>query len=195
MIANSGRLTEDSPACVQDAIAKLGIAGEDIVREKQAQVDTVLKLGYGHCGLTLSVPQRSATRSVGQLRGKRIATTYPLTLRRYLRSRKLRAEVIELSGAVELAPTLDVADAICDIISTGTIARVNGLRPLHTIFTSEAVLIANRDTLRDPQKKILVERLLIRISGSLQARGRRYMRIFSIASWCFSSTKESNWTK
>jgi ATP phosphoribosyltransferase len=87
----------------------------------------------------------------------------------------VRAEIIELSGAVELAPTLDVADAICDIVSTGTTARVNGLRPLETVLTSEAVLVANHETLRDPKKKELVERLLIRISGSLQARGKRYM--------------------
>jgi ATP phosphoribosyltransferase len=149
--------------------------GENIVREKQARVETISKLGFGHCRLSLSVPQRSSIRSVNQLRGKRIATTYPSTLRRYLQRHSVRAEIIELSGAVELAPTLDVADAICDIVSTGTTARVNGLRPLETVLISEAALVANRDTLSDPKKKILVERLLIRISGSLQARGKRYM--------------------
>jgi ATP phosphoribosyltransferase len=166
---------DDIPEYVQDAVADLGIVGENIVREKQARVETIAKLGYGHCRLSLSVPQRSSIRSVKQLRGKRIATTYPSTLRRYLRRQSIRAEIIELSGAVELAPTLDVADAICDIVSTGTTARVNGLRPLETVLTSEAALVANRGTMRDPKKKLLVERLLIRISGSLQARGKRYM--------------------
>jgi ATP phosphoribosyltransferase len=166
---------DDIPEYVQDGVADLGIVGENIVREKQARVETISKLGYGHCRLSLSVPQRSSIRSVDQLRGKRIATTYPSTLRRYLRRHRVRAEIVELSGAVELAPTLDVADAICDIVSTGTTARVNGLRPLETVLTSEAALVANRGTLRDPKKKILVERLLIRISGSLQARGKRYM--------------------
>ncbi len=166
---------DDIPEYVQDAVADLGIVGANIVREKQARVETILKLGYGHCRLSLSVPQRSSIRSVKQLRGKRIATTYPSTLRRYLRRRGVSAEIIELSGAVELAPTLDVADAICDIVSTGTTARVNGLRPLETVLVSEAALVANRGTLRDPKKKILVERLLIRVSGSLQARGKRYM--------------------
>ncbi|HCA80740.1 MAG TPA: ATP phosphoribosyltransferase [Bacteroidetes bacterium] len=166
---------DDIPEYVQDAVADLGIVGENIVREKQARVETISKLGYGHCRLSLSVPQRSSIRSVEQLRGKRIATTYPSTLRRYLRRHRVRAEIIELSGAVELAPTLDVADAICDIVSTGTTARVNGLRPLETVLISEAALVANRETMRDPKKKILVERLLIRISGSLQARGKRYM--------------------
>lgn len=166
---------DDIPEYVQDAVADLGIVGENIVREKQARVETITKLGYGHCRLSLSVPQRSSIRSVKQLRGKRIATTYPSTLRRYLRRQNVRAEIIELSGAVELAPTLDVADAICDIVSTGTTARVNGLRPLETVLVSEAALVANRGMLRDPKKNILVERLLIRISGSLQARGKRYM--------------------
>lgn len=166
---------DDIPEYVQDAVADLGIVGENIVREKQARVETITKLGYGHCRLSLSVPQRSSIRSVKQLRGKRIATTYPSSLRRYLRRQNVRAEIIELSGAVELAPTLDVADAICDIVSTGTTARVNGLRPLETVLVSEAALVANRGMLRDPKKNILVERLLIRISGSLQARGKRYM--------------------
>ena len=166
---------DDIPEYVQDAVADLGIVGENIVREKLARVETITKLGYGHCRLSLSVPQRSSIRSVKQLGGKRIATTYPSTLRRYLRRNNVRAEIIELSGAVELAPTLDVADAICDIVSTGTTARVNGLRPLETVLISEAALVANRGTLRDPKKKLLVERLLIRISGSLQARGKRYM--------------------
>lgn len=166
---------DDIPEYVQDGVADLGIVGENIVREKQARVETISKLGYGHCRLSLSVPQRSSIRSVNQLRGKRIATTYPSTLRRYLRQRKVRAEIIELSGAVELAPTLDVADAICDIVSTGTTARVNGLCPLETVLISEAALIANRAIMRDPKKRLLVERLLIRISGRLQARGKRYM--------------------
>jgi ATP phosphoribosyltransferase len=90
--------------------------------------------------------------------------------------------VIELSGSVELAPTLDVADAICDIVSTGTTARMNGLRPLHVVLPSEAILIANRETMKNPEKKLLIERLIIRISGSLQARGKRYMMMNAPAS-------------
>ena len=166
---------DDIPEYVQDAVADLGIVGENIVREKGARVEAILKLGFGHCRLSISVPQRSSIRSVKQLSRKRIATTYPATLKQFLRSEGLKAEIIELSGAVELAPTLDVADAICDIVSTGTTARVNGLRPLSTVLTSEAVLVANRTTLKNPKKKQLIERLLIRISGSLQARGKRYM--------------------
>jgi len=166
---------DDIPEYVQDGVADLGIVGENIVREKRAQVATFTKLGYGHCRLTLSVPRRSKIRTVAQLNRKRIATTYPAILQQFLRSQKLKAEIIELSGSVELAPTLDVADAICDIVSTGTTLRMNGLVPLHVVLASEAMLIANRETMKHPEKKRLVERLLIRISGSLQARGKRYM--------------------
>ena len=166
---------DDIPEYVQDGVADLGIVGENIVLEKGARVETISKLGFGHCRLTISVPQRSPIRSLQQLGRKRIATTYPRTLRQYLRSHKLKAEVIELSGSVELAPTLDVADAICDIVSTGTTARVNNLRPLDVVLASEALLIANRQTLKSAEERLLVERLAIRISGSLQARGKRYM--------------------
>lgn len=166
---------DDIPEYVQDGVADLGIVGENVVREKRARVRTIVNLGFGGCRLMMSVPQRSAIKSIKNLRGKRIATTYPVTLGQFLRTNKIPAEIIELSGAVELAPTLDVADAICDIVSTGTTARVNGLRPLHTVLESQAMLIANRTVLKDPEKKILIDRLLIRISGSLQARGKRYM--------------------
>lgn len=166
---------DDIPEYVQDGVADLGIVGENVVKEKQARVRTLVNLGFGGCRLMMSVPQRSAIKSIRNLRGKRIATTYPVTLGQFLRANKISAEIIELSGAVELAPTLDVADAICDIVSTGTTARVNGLRPLSTVLESEAVLIANKTTLKDAKKKALVDRLLIRISGSLQAHGKRYM--------------------
>lgn len=166
---------DDIPEYVQDGVAELGIVGENIVREKQARVETLANLGFGQCRLTISVPERSSIRSIRKLNGKRIATSYPVTLKHFLRTHRLKAEIVELSGAVELAPTLDVADAICDITSTGTTARVNGLMPLHVVIDSEAVLIANRRAVTTPRMKALIERLFIRISGSLQARGKRYM--------------------
>jgi ATP phosphoribosyltransferase len=166
---------DDIPEYVQDGVADLGIVGENIVREKRARAEMLLTLGFGQCRLMISVPQRSPIRSVQELRHTRIATTYPITLKEFLRKQHLKAEVVELRGSVELAPTLDVADAICDIISTGTTARVNSLRPLYSILESEAILIANRRALRGGKKRSLIERLVIRISGSLQAQGRRYM--------------------
>jgi ATP phosphoribosyltransferase len=166
---------DDIPEYVQDGVADLGIVGENIVREKRARVETIARLGYGSCRLMISVPQRSSIRTIQGLRGKRIATTYPGILTQFLRTNKLKADIVELSGSVEIAPTLDVADAICDLLSTGTTARMNGLRPLHTVLESEATLITNKKSLLEKRKKELIDRLLIRISGSLQARGKRYM--------------------
>ncbi|HAL54995.1 MAG TPA: ATP phosphoribosyltransferase [Bacteroidetes bacterium] len=166
---------DDIPEYVQDGVADLGIVGENIVQEKKARVTVLTKLGFGGCRLTLSVPQRSPIKTIRNLRGRRIATTYPSTLRQFLRAKGIRAEIVQLSGSVEIAPTLDVADAICDITSTGTTARMNSLRPLQTVLESEAVLIANKRAHEDSGKKALVDRLLIRVSGSLQAKGKRYM--------------------
>lgn len=168
---------DDIPEFVQDGVADLGIVGENIVVERKARVKILNRLGFGACRLMISVPVRSPIRSIRDLNGKRIATTYSNTLTRFLRSQNVRADIIELSGAVELAPTLNISDAICDIISTGTTARVNGLKPLFTVLRSEAVLIANPDVLMERNKNLLIQRLLIRISGSLQARGKRYVML------------------
>lgn len=166
---------DDIPEYVQDGVADIGIVGENIVREKKALVETLTKLGYGWCRLMISVPQRSAMQSIQDLRGKRIATTYPSTLGQFLRSNRIKAEIVELSGSVEIAPTLDVADAICDLLSTGTTARMNGLRPLYTVLESEAILITNKKALKDSRKKEAIDSLLIRVSGSQLAKGKRYM--------------------
>lgn len=166
---------DDIPEYVQDGVADLGIVGENLVVERQAKVKQLSKLGYGQCKLVISVPRRSDVNAIGKLQGKRIATTYPVTLKQFLRSNKLKADIVELSGAVELAPTLDIADAICDIVSTGTTLRVNGLKPLSTVLDSQAVLIGCQSAYTDKKKRDLIDRLMIRIDGCLHARGKRYM--------------------
>jgi ATP phosphoribosyltransferase len=166
---------DDIPEYVQDGVADLGIVGANLVRERQAKVKHLSHLGYGQCKLVIGVPERSRISTLGQLRGKRIATTYPATLKHFLRTNNIKAAIVELNGAVELAPTLDVADAICDIVSTGTTLRVNGLKPIMTVFESQAVLIANNASFTDDDKRALIDRIMIRISGCLQARGKRYL--------------------
>ncbi|MEK6650981.1 MAG: ATP phosphoribosyltransferase [Bacteroidota bacterium] len=166
---------DDIPEYVQDGVADLGIVGENILREKDARTKTLLPLGFGACRLMVSVPQRSSIRSLRDLAGTRIGTTYPATLRSYLRSQKVQATIVKLSGSVELAPTLNVADAICDIVSTGSTARMNGLRPLLTVLTSQAVLVGNPKSLQDRRKGPLIERLLIRLRAVLEAKGKRYL--------------------
>jgi ATP phosphoribosyltransferase len=114
-------------------------------------------------------------KTLGGLGGKRIATSYPKTLERFLTSQGVDAEIIEISGSVEIAPALNVADATCDIISTGSTARINGLEPILNILESEALLIANERIFESPEGKQHTERLLTRIRSSLRARGKRYV--------------------
>jgi ATP phosphoribosyltransferase len=166
---------DDIPEYVQDGVADLGIIGENILQERNARVQTLAPLGFGGCKLMISVPQRSSVRKVSDLKGKRIGTTYPVILKSFLKANKVKAEIIELSGSVELAPSLNVADVICDIVSTGTTAKMNGLHTLCTVLESQAVLVANPAAMRDKKKRTLIDRLMIRVRGSQEARGKRYL--------------------
>jgi ATP phosphoribosyltransferase len=166
---------DDIPEYVQDGVADLGIAGENIINERKAHVQTIAALGFGGCKLMISVPQRSTIRSITDLKKKRIGTTYPKILKSFLLEKRIKSEIIKLSGSVELAPSLNVADAICDIISTGTTARMNGLRPLCTVLESQALLVANPTAMSDKIKRKMIDRLLIRVRGSQEANGKRYL--------------------
>lgn len=168
---------DDIPEYVQDGVADLGIVGRNIIVEKGATVRTLLELGFGVCRLMICVPEKGPAQTLQDLQGKRIATTYPVTLQAFLEREGLSCTLVRLSGAVELAPTLDVADVICDIVSTGSTARVNGLRPAFTVIESQSLLVANADALVDPQKKAIIDRLMIRISGTRAANGKRYMML------------------
>ena len=166
---------DDIPEYVQDGVADLGIIGENILQERNAHVHILAPLGFGGCKLMISVPQRSSIRKVANLKGLRIGTTYPVILKSFLNANKIKAEIIKLSGSVELAPSLNVADVICDIVSTGTTAKMNGLRTLCSVLESQAVLVANPTAMRDKKKRILIDRLMIRVRGSQEARGKRYL--------------------
>jgi ATP phosphoribosyltransferase len=166
---------DDIPEYVQDGVADLGIAGENVLLERKAKIHVLAPLGFGGCKLMISVPQRSKIRTISDLKGTRIGTTYPTILKSFLKKQKVQADIIELSGSVELAPSLNVADAICDIVSTGTTAKMNGLKTFCTVLESQAVLVANRNAMLDKNKRLLIDRLMIRIQGSQEARGKRYL--------------------
>jgi len=166
---------DDIPEYVQDGVADLGIIGENVLQERNARVHLLAPLGFGGCKLMISVPQRSAIRKVSDLNGQRIGTTYPTILKSFLKENKVRAEIIELSGSVELAPSLNVADVICDIVSTGTTAKMYGLRTFCTVLESQAVLVANPASIRDKKKRAIIDRLMIRVHGSQEASGKRYL--------------------
>ena len=166
---------DDIPEYVQDGVSDLGIVGENIVVEKHARVKIVERLGFGKCRLVICTPKASSVKTIAQLKGLRIATSYPHTVKRFLATHSIDAEVIEISGSVEITPALDVADATCDILSTGSTARVNGLEMIHTVLESEAVLIANASSLKSPKKRNEIDGLITRFRSSLNARGKRYV--------------------
>lgn len=168
---------DDIPEYVQDGVADLGIVGRNVVREAGAEVREVEALGFAYCTLSLAVPKDSGVTGPRQLEGARIVSTHPRSLRRWLEREGLEAEVIEIRGAAEIAPALDVADAICDLVSTGTTLRMNDLRPVGELWASEAVLVANPGALERPDRRRLIERLVVRLRGLLTARRMKYITL------------------
>lgn len=133
----------DIPRYVELGAAELGIVGADLLAEQKTRCQPVARLGFGRCRLVIAVPASSPVRHPSELTGERIATSYPITLRRFLARQHISASVIELSGSVEVAPALGLADAICDIVETGNTLRANNLVPVAEVAEWEAVLITN----------------------------------------------------
>ncbi|RPI29172.1 MAG: ATP phosphoribosyltransferase [Acidobacteria bacterium] len=166
---------DDIPEYVQDGVTDLGIAGLNIVQERGAAVAQLDCLEFGSCSLSIAVPRKGPFKTVFDLEGKRIATSHAAILARFLDEKGVRAKIIPISGSVEIAPSLDVADAICDLVSTGSTLRMNDLEPIELVLKSEAVLIANPSSLKDPRKKQLIDRLRIRFQGNIRARKTKYV--------------------
>lgn len=131
----------DVPEYVQDGVVECGITGADLVRESGAEVDELLRLGFGACTLEAAVPAESPMQSLDDLDGIRVATVYPRLARELLAERGLEVELIRVTGSVEVAPRLGLADAIVDLVSSGSTLRTNGLRSVGALFSSEAVLV------------------------------------------------------
>lgn len=168
---------DDIPEYVQDGVADLGIVGRNVVRESGAEVEELHGLRFGYCTLSLAVPRESEYREPADLDGTRIVTTHPASLTRWLEEEGIDARVIEIRGAAEIAPSLDVADAICDLVSTGTTLRMNDLRPIGDLWESEAVLIGNPGSLETEDRNALIERLVVRLQGLLTARRMKYVTL------------------
>lgn len=168
---------DDIPEYVLDGVADLGIVGLNVIREQGADLDELVPLGFGYCTLTLAVPGGSSASTPADLRGSRIATTHPNSLTGYLEAEGIAADVIELHGGAEIAPALNVADAICDLVSTGTTLRMHELRRIGDIWDSEAWLVANRSLDGHPDRAALARRLLVRLDGLLTARRLKYVTL------------------
>lgn len=164
---------DDIPEYVQDAVADIGFVGENVVREKNKQVDPLEKLGFGKCRLSLAIPKNGTLKSVADLDGKKIATSYPVILGDYLREKNINASIHEISGSVEIAPRIGLADAICDLVSSGSTLFTNELMELEVLLQSESVLISNKKL--SAEKKIILESLLFRIRSVKKARNNKYV--------------------
>jgi ATP phosphoribosyltransferase len=176
---------DDIPDLVQEDVCDLGLVGLNVLEEKRlelaaqgssARFETLRTLDFGRCRLSLAVPAEHSYEGVQSLRGKRIATTYPFMLADYLRRHDVRADIVTLSGAVEIAPRLGRADLICDLVSTGSTLQANHLREVETILQSHAVLIRTPLQL-PPVKNEWVERLMLRIQGVEQVRESKYIML------------------
>ncbi len=164
---------DDIPQYVEDGVAHIGIVGENEYAEKECQVDLVERLGYSRCRLSIAVPKSDNYESLKDLQGKRIATSYPVILEKYLQEQGVEAEIHVLSGSVELAPSIGMADAIFDIVSSGSTLISNGLKEVEVIMKSEAVIIANRDL--EQEMGAVLDDLIFRIRSVLAASNNKYI--------------------
>jgi ATP phosphoribosyltransferase len=165
--------TNDVIEFVGDGVADLGITGIDLLTETGAELPRIRELGYGHCRLAAAVPSDAPYREVEDLAGLRVATAHPNTARRFFAERAIAVDVIPISGAVEVAPRLGLAEAIVDLVSTGSTLVMNGLRPIGDVLASQAILVANPTAhqTRAPQ----LEAIDTMISAVIAARGRKYL--------------------
>ncbi len=162
---------DDVPEYVQDGVVDCGITGLDLVAERECNVEVLLRLGFGACSLQAAVPDEDAATGVEDLEGRRVATSHPHVAAKVLAERGVSAEIVTVAGAVEISPRLGLADAIIDLVSTGSTLRTNGLRSLGVLFESEAVLVG-----RVNSRDLEARRTLTTVLGSvINARANRYL--------------------
>ena len=164
---------DDIPQYVYDGVADIGIVGENVLLEKNKEIDLVYRLGFGKCRLSIAVPKSMPYKSIADLKGLKIATTYSTILQKYLDANKSDAEIHEISGSVEIAPGIGLADAICDLVSSCSTLFTNGLKEVEVILKSEAVLTANKKL--SAENKLLLEKLLLRITAVKTAKNNKYI--------------------
>jgi ATP phosphoribosyltransferase len=163
----------DIPQYVQDGVADIAIIGENLLVEDESDVVNIMPLGFSKCRVSLAAPKSLGIKSVKDFEGKKIATSYPATLRKYLSEQGVNASIHTISGSVEIAPTIGLADGICDIVSTGNTLFMNGLEEVEKILFSQAVLIANKSL--DAASQELLDKLVFRIKSVLEAKNTKYV--------------------
>lgn len=164
---------DDIPDYVASGAVDLGIVGENIVYEMKSNVQIRLKLNFGYCSLCLAVPKESTINFARELADKKIATSYPQSTRRYLDIKNIDGDIVQINGSVEIAPALQMADAVIDLVSSGSTLALNDLRVIDKIFDSQAVLISTNKQTKEKSK--LVQKFLTRLNGVLSAENYKYI--------------------
>ena len=163
----------DIPQYLEDGVADIAIVGENLLVEKQKEIEIVEKLGFSKCRVSLAVPKEVSVSDLSYFNGKKIATSYPNTLTQFLNKNNISADIHFISGSVEIAPNIGLADAVCDIVSSGSTLFKNGLKEVKTILTSEAVLAKSKKIKAD--KKVILDQLSFRIRAVLKAQDTKYI--------------------
>jgi ATP phosphoribosyltransferase len=164
---------DDIPQYVEDGVADIGFVGENVVYEKNKKVDVAYALGFGKCRLSFAVRKEENFSGASFLTGKKIATSYPVLVQDYLNKHNVQAEIHEISGSVEIAPGIGLADVVCDLVSSGSTLFMNGLKEAETILASQAVLIKRKELGSDAQS--ILERLMFRIESVKKAKKNKYV--------------------
>ena len=164
---------DDIPQYVEDGVADLGILGENVLKEERAEVDLLLPLGFAKCRLSLAIPKNETYTGINYWQGKKIATTYSNILNNYLQRNNIQADIHTISGSVEIAPSIGLAEGICDLVSSGSTLISNGLKEVAVILESQAVLVANKNL--PANKRAILDKLLFRIRAKQAAANNKYI--------------------
>lgn len=164
---------DDIPQYIDDGVADVGIVGENVLAEEKRPIEICAHLGFGKCRLSLAVPKAFSYESIKDLDGKRIATSYPQILSDFFAANDLSADIHTISGSVEIAPSIGLADAVCDLVSSGSTLFTNGLREVETVLLSEAVLVSRPNLEADLQA--ILDKLLFRIKAVKSAAQNKYI--------------------
>ncbi|MDO9580523.1 MAG: ATP phosphoribosyltransferase [Bacteroidales bacterium] len=164
---------DDIPQYVEQQVADIGILGENVVFEKNKDVSVIEQLGFAQCRLSLAIPKDETYSGASYFMNKKVATSYPNILSGFFKKNKIKAEIEEISGSVEIAPGIGLADGVCDIVSSGSTLLTNGLREVETILKSQAVIIGNKNL--TPEKQAILKKLLFRIRAVKNAKENKYI--------------------
>jgi len=164
---------DDIPQYIEQQVADIGIVGENVVMEKNKDVDIYEQLGFGGCRLSMAIPKEDVYTGLSYFNGKKVATSYPNILKAFLEKNRIKAEIEEISGSVEIAPGIGLSDVVCDIVSSGSTLLTNGLKEVEPVMKSQAVIIGSKKLSKEKEK--ILAKLLFRIRAVKSAGENKYI--------------------